>query len=363
MSNESFLKVSKLSKSFDSDIVALEDISFTIREREHVSILGPSGSGKSTLLRLVAGLDRPDTGTIELDNRSLKNIPEYKRDVGLMMQGVALFPHLNVFRNIAFGLKMAKLDQNDIENRVNNLLDLLKIDSLRNRDINTLSGGEKQRVALARSLAPAPRLLMLDEPLGAIDQKLRQELLVEMKEIFSQKGVTIIYVTHDQNEAFSIADKIIIINKGRIAQIGSPRNIFLRPNSSFVAEFMGMANLIRCDVVENENSSLVKSGLGDWPLSSFLLNKESRLKKATMLIPFYAVNPNGIEKKGVQAVVQTRVFYPGYVEYSFQTTKGLKLKARINMEWKMPVFEDRDQVSLDIDMSKVQLLPWKLSNS
>jgi ABC-type Fe3+/spermidine/putrescine transport system ATPase subunit len=237
------LTLDNLHKSFGKTR-ALEGVSFQVDLGEIVAVLGPSGCGKSTLLAIIAGLEAPDQGQVSWGGVSLSGVPPYQRGFGLMFQDYALFPHRNVYENVAFGLRMARLPRAKIETRVSQVLELVGLPGFGLRDVNTLSGGEAQRVALARSLAPYPRLLMLDEPLGSLDRNLRERLVIELGHILRHSHQTAIYVTHDQEEAFVIADRIVVMNGGRVEQIGSPQRIYRKPESVFVARFLGLTNLV-----------------------------------------------------------------------------------------------------------------------
>ncbi|MCB0115916.1 MAG: ABC transporter ATP-binding protein, partial [Caldilineaceae bacterium] len=217
----------------------------------------PSGCGKTTLLRIVAGLEQADQGDLRIDDQDLTRIPVHRRRFGLMFQEFALFPHMTVGDNIAFGLRMAGADRPTIARRVDEMLALVNLDGYADRSVFALSGGERQRVALARSLAPNPRLLMLDEPLGSLDRTLREELMTELRRILKRVGVTALYVTHDQQEAFAVADRIVVMNRGRIEQIGTPQQVYARPATSFVARFLGLTNLIEGEIQAGEPSKMV----------------------------------------------------------------------------------------------------------
>lgn len=240
------LKINNVSFSY-GDVDAVHNVSLDIQEGEIVCLLGPSGCGKTTLLRIITGLETGYTGEIIFNNRDMKNIPVYERDFGLMFQDFALFPHMSVADNIAYGLKRKGNAKNDIHNQVTSLLEQVGLTGFEDRDINMLSGGQKQRVALARSLAPNPQLLMLDEPLGSLDALLRDQLIVELRETIKSVGLTAIYVTHDQKEAFSIADRIVVMNAGQIEQIDTPQQIYNFPKSAFVARFFGLSNIFQID--------------------------------------------------------------------------------------------------------------------
>ncbi|MFD7508690.1 ABC transporter ATP-binding protein [Streptomyces sp. NPDC059853] len=222
---------------------ALDDVHLDVAEREIVSVLGPSGSGKSTLLRAVAGLRPADAGTVLLGGEDQSGVPTHRRGLGLMFQDHQLFPQRDVGGNIAFGLRMRGVPRRAARERVAELLDLVGLPGAGGRSVGSLSGGEQQRVALARALAPRPRLLMLDEPLGQLDRGLRERLVVELRQLFRGLGTTVLAVTHDQGEAFALADRVVVMRAGRIAQSGSPAEVWQRPSSEFVARFLGFRNV------------------------------------------------------------------------------------------------------------------------
>ncbi len=259
---EPVLEISQITKSFE-DTRALDGVSIEVYSGEILALLGPSGCGKSTLLGLIAGLDSADSGDVLWGGQSLTGIPPHERGFGLMFQDYALFPHLSVAANIAFGLRFQELDRSEIDLRVRDLLALVDLEGFESRDVTSLSGGEQQRVALARSLAPRPRLLMLDEPLGALDAALRERLLSDLQNILRKLNQTALYVTHDQAEAFAVADRVVVMRSGRVEQIGTPKEIFSVPGSRFVAEFLGFDNFIKGDLV----NAVLKTPIGtlEWP--------------------------------------------------------------------------------------------------
>lgn len=237
------LALTSIAKSYD-DKPLLQNISFALEEGETVCLLGASGSGKSTLLRMIAGLEMPDSGAIFFDGLDLASTPPHLRDFGLVFQDYALFPHLDVKDNVAFGLKMRRMGQDEIVGRVAHSLKLVNLNGFEQRSVNDLSGGEQQRVALARALAIRPRLLMFDEPLGALDRTLREGLLNELRTILQNTKVPAIYVTHDQEEAFAIADRVLILHEGKIIRKGTPADVWANPKSAYVAKFLGLGNVI-----------------------------------------------------------------------------------------------------------------------
>ncbi len=233
-----YVELKGINKTFD-DYKASDDVNFNIEKGKLIALLGPSGSGKTTILRMIAGLETADSGDIIINGKVVNDVPASKRGIGFVFQNYALFRYKTVYDNIAFGLKVSKWDKADIRQRVDELIELVGLKGLEKRYPNQLSGGQRQRVAFARALAPNPELLLLDEPFAAIDAKVRQELRSWLREMIDKVGITSIFVTHDQDEAVEVADEIIITNKGRIEQIGTPQEIYREPKTSFVAEFMG----------------------------------------------------------------------------------------------------------------------------
>jgi len=255
------LDIHDVVKSYD-DTPALRGVSLRVERGAIVCLLGPSGCGKTTLLRLVAGLERADGGRVCFAGKPIDAVPAHERGFGLMFQDYALFPHRDVAGNVAFGLRMQNLPRHRIAARVAEMLNLVGLAGYDRRRVYELSGGERQRVALARSLAPSPRLLMLDEPLGALDRALRERLLDDLRAILKQVGVTSIYVTHDQSEAFAIADWLVLMNAGRIEQQGPPEQIYHHPNTAFAARFLGFSNLVAGTVLDRASGVALDTALG-----------------------------------------------------------------------------------------------------
>ena len=238
------LEVRDVARSFAPGTAAVDGVSLDLARGELLCLLGPSGCGKTTLLRIIAGLETADRGVVRFDGRDLAGVPPHARDFGMMFQDFALFPHKNVFDNVAFGLRMRRLPAAEIAARVEAMLATVDLAGFGGREIAQLSGGEQQRVALARALAPGPRLLMLDEPLGALDRALRERLMLDVRAILKRLGMTAVYVTHDQTEAFAVADRLAVMNAGRIEQVGAPPAVYERPATPFVARFLGFENLL-----------------------------------------------------------------------------------------------------------------------
>lgn len=253
---EVLLKIDGVSKLFDG-VRAVDKVSLTIQKGEIFALLGGSGSGKSTLLRMLAGFERPSEGRIYLDGIDITDLPPYERPINMMFQSYALFPHMTVEQNIAFGLKQDKLPKAEIAQRVAEMLKIVHMEKYAKRKPHQLSGGQRQRVALARSLAKRPKLLLLDEPMGALDKKLRTQMQLEVVEILERVGVTCVMVTHDQEEAMTMAGRISIMSEGWIAQTGSPMDIYESPNSRMIAEFIGTVNLFEGEIVEDEADHVI----------------------------------------------------------------------------------------------------------
>ncbi|MDR0302988.1 MAG: spermidine/putrescine ABC transporter ATP-binding protein, partial [Treponema sp.] len=240
-----------ISKSF-GDFRALNNVSLEIKKGEFFSLLGPSGCGKTTLLRIIAGFENPDSGELTLDGNDVLSVPPNRRQTNTVFQNYSLFPHLTVFENVAFSLRLKRASSADVKSKVNEYLHLVQLESHAHKKPNQLSGGQKQRVAIARALINEPRVLLLDEPLSALDAKLRQHMLIELDTIHDKIGITFIYVTHDQQEALSVSDRLAVMNQGDILQIGTPQEIYESPAADFVARFIGETNLFDASVISVE---------------------------------------------------------------------------------------------------------------
>ncbi|MBP5172730.1 MAG: ABC transporter ATP-binding protein [Bacteroidales bacterium] len=251
------INIDHVSKSF-GDKKVLDDISLYINKGEFITFLGPSGCGKTTLLRLIAGFLSPDSGVITLEGKDISPLPPHKRPLNTVFQRYALFPHLDVYDNIAFGLKLQKLPVEEINKRVKRVLKLVSMSDYEDRDVNSLSGGQQQRIAIARAIVNQPKVLLLDEPLSALDLKMRKDMQIELKEMHKKLGITFIYVTHDQEEALTLSDTIVVMNEGKIQQIGTPVDIYNEPVNCFVADFIGESNILKGRMLRDRRVAFIK---------------------------------------------------------------------------------------------------------
>jgi ABC-type Fe3+/spermidine/putrescine transport system ATPase subunit len=299
------LEIHHIQKSYP-DGWTLRGVHFAVEEGERLCLLGPSGCGKTTLLRLIAGLETPDDGRVFVDGKDVTGVPPHLRGIGLMFQEYALFPHKDVLGNVAFGLRMQKLDRETVGARVSEALDLVGLTGFERRDVNQLSGGERQRVALARSLAPRPRLLMLDEPLGALDRTLRERLMEELPAILRRANVTTITVTHDQEEAFTLADRVVLMRDGRVVQEGTPENVYNQPASAWVAQFLGLTNLLDARVLGPGRVETSLGVLEIWDSGSEIWNSAT----ARLLIRPEAAHPDagGTGSNLLRGIITERSF-------------------------------------------------------
>lgn len=307
------LSVRDVYHTFDTKVV-LQKINLDINRQEILCLLGPSGCGKTTLLRIIAGLEESKSGDVLLDEQSIRSTPVHRRGFGFMFQDFALFPHLDVASNVAFGLHMQQIPKAEQQIRVAQALDRVNLSGFERRDVAQLSGGERQRVALARSLAPNPRFLMLDEPLGSLDAALREELIVELRSIIKELGLTALYVTHDQREAFAISDRIAVMNAGQVEQLDTPLNLYKQPTTTFVARFLGLHNIVP---VISQDVGYALTPLGEFPVvmpAHALLLHPDHLRLAT-----------GQGNHRIRGVVQEVVFQGDFYRIRLQDDSGIVL--------------------------------------
>jgi len=319
-----------VSKLF-GDSAAVDNIDLTVASGEFFSLLGPSGCGKTTTLRLIAGFEQPTSGQILLDGADVSAVPPHRRDVNTVFQSYALFPFLSVFDNVAFGLRYAKTTRTELRSRVNAALDLVSMTSFASRRPGQLSGGQQQRVALARALVLNPKVLLLDEPLGALDAKLRRSLKVELKALQERVGITFLYVTHDQEEALTMSDRLAVMNAGRIAQIGTPHDVYEEPSDAYVADFLGAANLMEVSVAEAGSPATLK--LGDAVLTSSHACPAAVGETAHAVIrpERVRVEPHGSDGPNrVPALVERVVFLGPATQLMLRLATGASLQALLH---------------------------------
>ncbi|MDH0567317.1 ABC transporter ATP-binding protein [Pseudomonas oleovorans] len=257
MANDVLVSFRGVQKSYDGETLIVKDLNLDIRKGEFLTLLGPSGSGKTTSLMMLAGFETPTAGEILLDGRSLNKLPPHKRDIGMVFQNYALFPHMTVAENLAFPLSVRGMSRTDISERVKRALSMVQLDTFRNRYPGQLSGGQQQRVALARALVFEPQLVLMDEPLGALDKQLREHMQMEIKHLHQRLGVTVVYVTHDQGEALTMSDRVAVFHQGEIQQIAPPRELYEAPHNTFVAQFIGENNRLAGELVSRDGEQCV----------------------------------------------------------------------------------------------------------
>ncbi|MGH6855336.1 MAG: ABC transporter ATP-binding protein [Aestuariivirga sp.] len=304
-------------------VTALDNVSVTIRENEFFTLLGPSGCGKTTLLRLIAGFDFPTEGQILLHGEDIAPLPPFKRPVNTVFQSYALFPHMSVAQNIGFGLEMLGKPKSEINARVGEMLRLVRMEELKNRKTSQISGGQQQRVALARALAPQPKVLLLDEPLSALDYKLRKDMQIELKRLQHKTGITFIFVTHDQEEALTMSDRIAVMSKGKILQIGSPRDVYDRPAERFVANFIGETNFLEGEIVSAmAGEAKVKLAIGPAITAGVPEGVSPKGRVTVVVRPEHARLVKPAAKATLSAILDTIVYFGTDTHYHLKLKDG-----------------------------------------
>ena len=350
------LEVSGISKSFGG-AAAVRGVSMSAERGEIVCLLGPSGCGKTTLLRLIAGLEEPDTGSVVFDGRVLDGLPPRERGFGLMFQDLALFPHMDVYGNVSFGLRMQRRSKEEVGRRVVDLLELVDLTGFARRRVHELSGGERQRVALARSLAAEPRLLMLDEPLGSLDRSLRESLQAHVRSILKEVGLTAVYVTHDRDEAFAMADSMVVMERGEVVQAGSPEDLYLAPRSELVARSVGIKNVMSGTVVGAGSETRVECAVGTLAVPAAQEAREVLVlidERRMLLRPAAAATSQ--EAGVLDGVVESRRFHAGEVEVAVRVGRG-KLICLLRPDQAGPAVGDRVSVLIPADAIRLVRRP------
>lgn len=353
---KNIIEIKNLTKSFDDQLI-LDHIDLDIHDGEFITLLGPSGCGKSTFLRIIAGFDEADTGNILLNGKNITHLPPNLRHVNMIFQSYALFPHLSVFENIAFGLRCKKLPNNLIQEKVDEALQMIKLQPFKHRKPAQLSGGQKQRVAIARAIVNEPLVLLLDEPFSALDYGLRKKMQVELKALQRKLGITFVFVTHDQEEALSMSDRIAVMSEGRIEQLGTPRDIYERPKNLYVAEFIGIANVFETEV-KNVSTNTIDVEIEN---ISFTLNTKKLLKPGQkiniiirpedLLTWDYSETTEAERQKMIPAKVEQVIYKGSTVELVLRTFNGKKLSAT--------QFFDEDDADLDFRVGESVWVEWQ----
>jgi len=356
MKNNEIINVQNVLKVYKSDthVYALNNVSLIIEKNEFFTLLGPSGCGKTTLLRLIAGFEHPTSGTILLNNEDISLLPPNKRPVNTVFQSYALFPHMTVGGNIAFGLEMLGWSKTEVSKTVDEMLELVKMGELKNRRPSEISGGQQQRVALARALAPKPQVLLLDEPLSALDLKLRKQMQIELKRLQSETGITFVFVTHDQEEALTMSDRVAVMNEGKILQYGKPREIYHHPENKFVANFIGDSNFLTADI---QNGSAVLTDGTKLKLPEE--NKTSTSGRKSILIrPEHVQMSKSIgNKKAFEGKINNIVYFGTDTHFHLELKTGDEFTIRKqNTPNEGKDFEVGTVVELTIDENAIQIL-------
>lgn len=338
-----------------SEVTAVKNVSLEIEKGELVTLLGPSGCGKTTTLRMIAGFEFPTTGNITLDGSEINSLPPHKRDMSMVFQSYAIFPHLNVAENIAYGLNVHRLPKKEIVERVNKVLEMVHLEGYGHRAPNQLSGGQQQRVALARALVMEPKVLLMDEPLSNLDAKLREEMRTEIRRIQKELNITSVYVTHDQIEAMTLSDRIVVMNEGIIEQIGTPMDVYRYPNSRFVANFIGRANFVPGKILEQHDGKVTVESLCKLIKLENIRREFSKNEEVTLI-----VRPEMVEVKKTgglfEGVIHRAVYLGNVIEYDIQIN-GETITGVVTDPEEMTLLPEGEGVTVNFAQSCIQVLP------
>ena len=343
--NDNIIEIKNVSKSFGEKCI-LRDVSISVKQGEFLTLLGPSGCGKTTLLRMIAGFGSPDSGEILINGTDITDMPAHERPVNTVFQRYALFPHLDVYENIAFGLKLHKVPEEEIDKRVRKVLKMVSMTDYEDRDVESLSGGQQQRVAIARAIVNQPKVLLLDEPLSALDLKMRKDMQIELKEMHRKLGITFIYVTHDQEEALTLSDTIVVLDNGDIKQIGTPTDIYNEPQNAFVADFIGESNIL--------NGKMIQDKLVEFAGHEFECVDEGfgeNVDVDVVVRPEDIYITNKVESAQFTAKVKSCTFKGVHYEMFVDTDKGYEL-----MIQDYNAFEPDTEVGLIIRPADIQVM-------
>ena len=347
MNDKAAVGLHGVTKRFGEDVLAVDDVDLEITDGEFFSLLGPSGCGKTTTLRMIAGLEFPTDGSIRIFGEEMGVRPPNKRPVNTVFQSYALFPHMNVEDNVAFGPRMQKVDKSEVSRRVGEAIDLVRLAGMEKRKPNELSGGQAQRVALARALVNQPKVLLLDEPLGALDLKLRQTMQLELKDIQHDVGITFIYVTHDQEEALTMSDRIAVMNEGQLAQVGDPEDIYQSPNNLFVAGFVGEMCFLKAEVVEQGSVRLANGAVVAATTPTRTDTSVTLAIRPEMLHLYADASEAPSGRNSVDGSVARTVFFGDSIVYGVDIGAGETLDVRVENIPSMSRWDIGDQVVVD----------------
>ena len=359
MVKNNYIKLRNISKKFN-EVVAVDSLDLDIKEGEFFSLLGPSGCGKTTLLRILAGFEYPTTGSVFIDDSEVTNQTPNLRPSNMVFQNYAIFPHINVQRNIEFGLRKEKLSKQELDLRVKESLKMVQLEGYEERFSNQLSGGQRQRVALARALVKRPKVLLLDEPLGALDKKLREEMQIELRNLQKDLGITFIFVTHDQEEAMTMSDRVAVMNEGRILQISPPKELYNKPINKFVSEFIGNINLLESTIIDQNDEDLTLDILGVGK-NNFKKNSFNSIFSDTI---FVALRPEDIYIKkekinntdiNIQGIVKNVSFY-GESTYFYVKVEGIKKLLMVSNFVDQVSINENDKCNLGFNLEDIKLV-------
>ena len=346
--SQPFIDLQHISKSFDGELV-LDDLNLSIRENSFVTLLGPSGCGKTTTLRILGGFTTPDTGKVIFGGQDITMIPPNKRQLNTVFQKYALFPHMNIAENIAFGLKIKNKPKSYIDDKIKYALKLVNLSGYERRTVDSLSGGQQQRIAIARAIVNEPRVLLLDEPLGALDLKLRQDMQYELIRLKNELGITFIYVTHDQEEALAISDRIAVIKEGDVMQVGSPEDIYKKPQNTFVAGFIGVSNFVECDVDGKHPEAAILDIKGECTITC-------RLKAPFKGKGIISARPEQLffdEKEGLPGKIVISTFLGDFIEYEIELDNGQTVQLNEYTKDVRELRPDGQRVKVNFDINAV----------
>jgi len=338
---------------------AVDDISLNVKKGEIVALLGPSGCGKTTILRMIAGFERPTAGRVILEGQDITALEPNKRKIGFVFQNYALFPHMNVFDNVSYGLKIRRFSQEEIRKKTHEVLEMVGLKGVEKRFINELSGGEQQRVALARAFVINPKVLLMDEPLSNLDAKLRIYMRAEIRRLQKLLGITCIYVTHDQKEALSIADRIAVMNKGKIEQVAPPFELYTEPKSLFVADFIGQANIFEGKVIAFKDGRLEVSIYDRVISARFTSSSEFKIgARVALVVRPEAVNLTRSDESALKGRILSSVFVGDRMEYQIELEPGHLIHAFIPYSQETVRFSHGEEVGILIDPESVLVMPF-----